>query len=80
VKGRFSFSHQISVALLMNSLPLSLWNSKTGRGTVFLMSERERNVQEWALLKREYRQIQPEATSVAVRERMYWPEVVCPQW
>jgi hypothetical protein len=34
VKGRRSFLHQISVALLMNSEPLSLWNSKTGSGTV----------------------------------------------
>jgi hypothetical protein len=31
-------------------------------------------------LKREKRQIQPEATSVAVRVRIYWPEVACPQW
>jgi hypothetical protein len=34
----------------------------------------------WALLRREYRQIQPEATSVAVRVRIYRPEVACPQW
>jgi hypothetical protein len=41
------------------------------------MSKREAKVQRRALLKREYRPIQPEATSVRVR--IYWPEVVCPQ-
>jgi hypothetical protein len=28
------------------------------------------------LIEGEYRHIQPEATSVAVRVRIYWPEVV----
>jgi hypothetical protein len=32
------------------------------------------------LLRREQGQIQPEATLAAVRVRIYWPEVACPQW
>jgi hypothetical protein len=63
--------HQISVALLINSLPLSLWNSKTGRGTAVLMSARALKVQECALLRRERSSIQPEATSVAVKVWTY---------
>jgi hypothetical protein len=55
------------------------WNSRRGKGRVAWMSLRESKVQRWALLRRENRQIQPEATSVAVRVRIYWPEVVCPQ-
>jgi hypothetical protein len=39
------------------------------------MSVRDWKVQIWALLRREYRQIQPDATSVAVNVRIYWPEV-----
>jgi hypothetical protein len=39
------------------------------------MSLRAAKVQRRALLRREYRQIQPKATSVAVRVRIYWPEV-----
>jgi hypothetical protein len=45
-----------------------------GKGRDALMSLRAAKVQRWALLRREYREIQPEATSVAVR--VYWPEVV----
>jgi hypothetical protein len=41
----------------MDSLPLSLWNSKTGNGTEFLRFVRDWNVQVWALLRREYREI-----------------------
>ncbi|MFP3089704.1 hypothetical protein LQZ21_05190, partial [Treponema sp. TIM-1] len=59
-----------------NSLPLSLWNSLSGKGRVAWMSLSALKVQRWALLSREYRDIQPEATSVAVRVRIYWPEVV----
>ena len=55
-------------------------DSKTGKGTVFLISERALNVQEWALLRRERSSVQPEATSVAVKVWTYWPVVACPQW
>jgi hypothetical protein len=40
------------------------------------MSLRAAKVQRWALLRKENREIQPEATSAAVRVRIYWPEVV----
>jgi hypothetical protein len=35
------------------------------------MSLRAAKVQRWALLRREYRQLQPEAASAAVRVRIY---------
>ena len=41
---------------------------------------RDWNIPLWALLRGEYRRIQPEAMSVAVSMRTYWPEAVCPQW
>jgi hypothetical protein len=44
------------------------------------MSLRALKVQRRALLGREYRHNQPEATSAAVRVRIYWPEEACPQW
>jgi hypothetical protein len=46
------------------------WNSRRGKGRVAWMFMRAAKVQRRALLRREYRQIQPEAISVAVRERI----------
>jgi hypothetical protein len=43
------------------------------------MSLRALKVRRRALLRRENRELPPEAMSVAVRVRIYWPEVVCPQ-
>jgi hypothetical protein len=48
------------------------WNSKTGRGTVILMSGRALKVQGWAVLRRERSSTQPEETSVAVNLWTYW--------
>jgi hypothetical protein len=79
MKGRDSRAHQISVALLINSEPLSLWNSKTGRGREDLTSERAWKVHFWALLRRGWSSSQPEETSVAVKVCTYWPAVACPQ-
>jgi hypothetical protein len=55
------------------------WNSKTGRGTEFLLPLRDGNVPVGALLRREYRHNQPEATTVAVKVGRYRPEGACPQ-
>jgi hypothetical protein len=44
---------------------------QNGKGTEFLRSGRDWNVPVWALLRRKYRRIRPEAASVAVNVRTY---------
>ena len=78
--GQAGLRSQSVMTRLINSPPLSLWNSLSGKGRPEWMSLRAVKVQRRALLRRENREIQPEATSVAVRVRIYRPEAVCPQW
>jgi hypothetical protein len=64
---------------LIDSPPLSLWNSRRGKGRFAWMSLRAVKARRGALLRREQRRIQPEATAVAVRVRIYRLEVTFPQ-
>jgi hypothetical protein len=64
----------------MNSLPLSLWSSKSGNGRVAWMVLRPSRVHLWALFFRVRSSVQPEATSVAVRVKLKSPASLSPQW
>jgi hypothetical protein len=50
--GQRGLGCQPATRWLMNSLPLSLWNSLRGKGRVEWMSLRAEKVQRWALLRR----------------------------
>jgi len=80
VKATPSLARHASVAWLMNSEPLSPWNSETGSGTEALTPESSWKTHLWALFSVARGSTQPENTSVAVRVCRYWSLVACPQW